>query len=289
MPHERTHPPAAESGEARPPVQEPVDSTQQESPGDADAPRNALGEEAMISRTEFNKVVGQRQAAKEKVRQLTAEAERLVGLLREMPGDEDLRAFREWKDLPQKTDAPAGENDQDAQAIARQARKPLRTRIEGLQQRKDTLERRLMDLLRDQDLRVAAARANAIHPDQVVALLRDRVRMVETDDGRFVPEFVDHDGNAVFDGPKRVRDTDRFVNLFLSAPENGNLLRPTVTPGSGAKQAGGPAIPMDSMPRTKAEFLSLSPEERIHVANRMSRQQRDALLGRGAADDGGYL
>jgi len=289
MPPEQTHPPATEPGRARPPAQNTVGSTQQEPPGDADAPRNPLGTEARVSRAELNKVVGQRQAAKEKVRQLTAEVERLADLTREMPGDEELRAFREWKELRLGTDAPADENDGDTQAIARRARQPLTTRIEGLQQTKDALERRFMDLLRDQDLRVAAARANAINPDQVVALLRDRVRMVETDDGRFVPQFVGPDGQGAFDGPEPVRDTDRFVALFLATPENANLLRPTVTPGSGAKPAGGPAIPMDPTPRTKAEFLSLSPEERTRVAHQMTRQQRDTLLGRGPADDGGYF
>ncbi len=289
MPEEPSSKPVAGPGEASEQPRPTVDSTQQESSGGADAPQNPLGDQGTVSRAEFNKVVSQRQAAKEKVRQLAAEAEELLARLREMPGDEELRAFQDWKTLQQEAGVPPAQQGQDLQAIAHRVRQPLKARIEGLHRRKDALERRLMDLLRDQELRLAAARADAINPEQVIALLRDRVRMIETDDGRFVAEFVDADGQPVFDGPQRVADTDRFVDLFLSQPENANLVRPTVTPGSGAKQAGGLAVNMDSMPRTKAEFLSLPPDERLSVANRMTRQQRDAILGRDSSDDGGYL
>jgi hypothetical protein len=46
---------------------------------------------------------------------------------------------------------------------------------------------------------------------------------------------------------------------------------------------------LDFMPRSKAEFLSLPSDQRLAVANRMTRQQRDAILGRSGSDGGGYL
>jgi hypothetical protein len=289
MPEQITGSTAATPGGASQDPRPAVDPAQQGSSGGADAPRNALGDQETVSRAEFDKVVRQRQAAKEKVRQLTTEVEQLLARLREAPNDEELRAFQDWKGLQQQAGMPPDQQVHDMQAIAQRIREPLKARIEDLHGRKDALERRLADLLRDQELRVAAVRANAINPEQVIALLRDRVRMTESADGRFVPEFVDRDGQPLFDGPQHVNDAQRFVDLFLAMPENANLVRSTVTPGSGAKQAGGPATYMDSIPRSKAEFLSLPPEERLAVANRMTRQQRDAILGRGSAEDGGYL
>ena len=289
MPEKPLSEPAAEPGGASQQLRPSAGSTRQESAGGADAPQSRLGDQEAVSRAEFNKVVGQRQAAKEKVRQLTAEAEELLTRLGAMPSDEELQTFQDWKRLQHEAGVAPAQQGQDLQDIARIARQPLKAQIEGLHRRKDALERRLVDLLRDQELRVAAARADAINPEQVVALLRDRVRMTETDDARFATEFVDADGQPVFDGPQRVTDANRFVHLFLSLPENANLVRSTVTPGSGAKQAGGPTVNMDSTPRTKAEFLSLSPDERLSIANRMTRKQRDAILGRDSVDDGGYL
>jgi len=289
MPEEFPSKPPAGPGSASRNVRPSVDLTQQESPGGADASQNALGEEAAVSRAEFQKVVSQRQAAKEKVRQLAAEVEELFARLRATPSDGELRAFQDWKRLQQEAGVSPAQQEQDAQAIVQRVRQPLKARIEDLQSRKEALQRQLLDLHRDQELRVAAARADAINPEQVVALLRDRVRTVETDDNRFVPEFVDDDDQPLFDGPQRVTDIKRFVDLFLAKVENANLLRSTVTPGSGAKQAGGLAVNIDSMPRTKAEFLALPPDERLRVANRMTRHQRDAILGRDSAGGGGYL
>lgn len=286
MPNELPVESAAASGGVPLPT---VDSPQQESSGDADASRNGLSEQEAVSRSEFSKVVAQRQASKEKARQLTAEVEQLLARLRQVPSDEELRAFQEWKRRQQEAGIPPEQGPRDLQAIEQRLREPLRTRIEDLCGRKDVLEQRLADLVRDQELRIAAARANAINPEQVVTLLRQRVRVTETADGRFAPEFLDADGQPLFNGPDRVTDSQRFVDLFLSASENANLVRPTVKPGSGARQAGGLATHVDSLPRSKGEFLSLPPDERLAAANRMTRQQRDAILGRGSADDGAYL
>ncbi len=267
-------------------------SMRQEPSGGAEAPQDALGDPAqgpvrsdgpavgVISRAEFNKVVGQRQTAKEKVRQLTAQVDQLLARL-SRPDEQD-----EGRTLP---DSKADSQATDLQAIEERLPDPVKAHIEDLRGRKETLENRLADLLADQELRVAAARARAINPDQVVALLRDRVRMIETATGRFEAHFLAHDGQAALDGDKPIRDAQRFVETFLAMPENTNLVRSTVTPGSGARQAGGAMTHMDPTPQSKAEFLALPPSQRLTVANRMTRQQRDSILGRGSADEGGYI
>jgi len=289
MPEEMADRTAAAPGEvSRQP--RPVAGPAQQGPsGGVDAPRSELRDEEAVSRAEFGKVVRQRQAAKEKARQLETELGQLRARLDDVPHEDELRRFREWNRLREQAGLPMDQQAEDMHAIAHHLRGPLETRIEDLRGRRDALERRLIDLLRDQELRVAAARANAINPEQVIALLRDRVRMAESADGGFAPEFVGADGQPVFDGPQRVTEPQRFVELFLAMPENANLVRPTVTPGSGARRAGGPATSSEPTPRSKAEFLSLPPEERLAVANRMTRAQRDAMLGRGSAEDGGYL
>ena len=286
MPHKTSDTPVAGPGTG---PRQSVGSPQQELSGGADVPRNDIGAEETVSRAEFNKVVGQRQAAKEKARQLTAEVEQLLARLEAMPDEQELRAYQDWQKRQEAAGIPPDQQGQDMHAIAARVRRPLEEKVEALRSSRDALERRLRDLVRDQELRAAAARANAINPDQVVALLRDRVRLTETDEGQFVPELVDVNGGPVFDGPHRVTETRRFVELFLSLPENANLVRSMVVPGSGARQAGGTATNTDMMPRTKAEFLSLPADQRLALANRMTAQQRDALLGRGSAEGGGYL
>ncbi len=274
-----------------------------------DAPQNESGAAAegaggrdvadadVVSRAEFNKVVGQRQTAKEKVRQLMAQVDQLLARLGRTP---EQQASGPQGDRPALQDTKAGrpsaesETPADAQAADTQAAQehlpaPARSHVEALRGRKEMLEKRLADLLADQELRVAALRANAINPDQVVALLRGGVRMIETADGRYEAHFTAPDGQAAFSGGKPIRDTRHFVDAFLALPENANLVRSTVIPGSGARQAGGVMTHMDPMPQSKAEFLALPPSQRLTVANRMTRQQRDGILGRSSADDGGYI
>lgn len=273
-------------GLGEPDSQTTADSAQHESPGAAEAAPSEPGDGGAVPRAEFNKVVGQRQAAKEKIRQLTAELEQVSARLGASPGQEELNAFQEWKQLRQ-----AGGGDaagEPASSSSPSSQEPTRQDQAGDPGvRKDALERRLMDLLRDQELRAAAVRAHAINPEQVVALLRDRVRMVQTPDGRLEPEFLDS-GPSLGDG-QGPSDAQGLVDLFLSRTENANLVRSMVTPGSGARQAGGLATHLDFMPRSKAEFLSLPSDQRLAVANRMTRQQRDAILGRTGSDGGGYL
>ena len=102
--------------------------------------------------------------------------------------------------------------------------------------------------------------------------------MIETADGRFEPHFLDPDGQVALDGDKPVRDVQRFVEAFLALPENTNLIRSTVTPGSGARQAGGAMTHMEPIPRSKAEFMALPPTERLAVANRMTKGEIAALI-----------
>ena len=89
------------SQQVSPDTQAVGDSAQHESPGAAEVAPNEPGDGETVCRAEFNKVVGQRQAAKEKVRQLTAELEQLSARLRAAPGQEELDAFQEWKRLAQ--------------------------------------------------------------------------------------------------------------------------------------------------------------------------------------------
>jgi polyhydroxyalkanoate synthesis regulator phasin len=272
--------------------------------GGADASQDALGEKAegpgghdpaepdVVSRAEFSKVVSQRQAAKEKVRQLTAQVDQLLARLGQTSEQQNRRALQDGKAGRQSAERerPADSQAADLQAVQEHLPAPIRSHVEALRGRKEMLEKRLADLLADQELRVAAARANAINPDQVVALLHGRVRMVETADGRYEAHFTAPDGQAAIDGgSKPIRDAQHFVDTFLALPENANLVRSTVIPGSGARQAGGVMTHMDPMPQSKAEFLALPPSQRLTVANRMTRQQRDSILGRSSADDGGYI
>jgi len=239
-------------------------------PAPADRAGGAEAAADVVSRAEFNKVVGQRQTAKEKVRNLTAQVDDLLARLGDPAG--------------QAGQAGPG-TDQDIENLPEAAKAHIRE----LRGRKEALESRLTDLLAERELRAAAVRGHAINPDQVVALLRSRVRMVEASDGRFEARFIDGAGQLAMDGDEPVRDARRFVEAFLAMPENANLVRSTVLPGSGARQAGAAATPADPVPLTKAEFLALPPSQRLAVANRMSRRQRDGLLGRTLADGGGYI
>ena len=235
----------------------------------------------VVSRAEFNKVVGQRQTAKEKVRQLTAQVDQLLASLSRTDEQDESQTSPDG--------GMDGSRATDLQAIEQRLPDPVKAHLAELRGRKETLEKRLADLLADQELRVAASRARAINPDQVVALLHGRVRMIETSVGRFEPNFLGSDGQVALDGDKPVRDAQRFVEAFLALPENTNLIRSTVTPGSGARQAGGAMTHMEPIPRSKAEFMALPPIQRLTVANRMTRQQRDSILGRGSADQGDYI
>ena len=68
-----------------------------------------------------------------------------------------------------------------------------------------------------------------------------------------------------------------------------NQLTRSLAIGLTATVLGAAATPADGVPLSKAEVLALPPSQRQAVANRMSRRQRDSLLGRAFADGGGYI
>ena len=164
-----------------------------------------------VSRAELEKVIRQRQEARQRAR----EAEAALATL----GDGD----------------PDGSD-----GIREQLARKLRDR-----------ETQLAALLRDAQLRAAAAKAGAINPDQVVGLLRSRTRMDERPDGRLAPVFLTDRGGDDWGDDGAPADADAFVGRFLADPANANLLRATSTPGSGAKPDGG-AAPEAHVPRTLA-------------------------------------
>lgn len=249
--------------------------------GAADAAPAQTGPEAQyVPRAEFDKVVAQRQAAKEKARQLAAVARDLAGRL---AGPLAAPAAASAADA----DASAADDAEflDLEAIHGRLREPLQRRLAALQAENAAARRRLMELLRDQAVRTAAARAGAINPDQVVVLLRDRVAAADAGAGPDGPASA-AGASAGGDSPAGVR---QLVEQFLRQDENANLVGCSVAAGSGARQAGGPGVHVDNLPRTRAEFLALPSEQRAAAALRMTRQQRDELLGRNAQRAEGYL
>ncbi len=150
------------------------------------------------------------------------------------------------------------------------------------------LKCQLTSLLRDRDLRAAAAAAGAINPDQVVALLRPRVQMAVGEDGRFVPTFLDEQGRPIADGDGPGADVQAFVGLFLSLPENANLVKANTTPGSGARPAGG-ALRSEARPRSLEEFNGLPEEQRMQWALEMGPERLRGLLGMSNPREQGFL
>jgi len=108
--------------------------------------------------------------------------------------------------------------------------------------------------------------------------------------GQYVPQFVDDEGQPMFnrDG-NRVAEPVEFVRLFLARPENANLVKTQMAPGSGAKPPGGPAQPPpDGLPMTLDQFKALSPEDRQAVAHKLTPEQMAKLVGaeKPQADEG---
>jgi len=102
-----------------------------------------------------------------------------------------------------------------------------------------------------------------------VALLRHRVQMVNRD-GRFEPDFIDSDGQPLYDGNgNRVADARSFVQLFLALPENANLIKAGASPGSGAKPGGVTSNPTGK-PTSIAEWNALPQEKRDELAEEMT-------------------
>ncbi len=218
----------------------------------------AAGE--MVSRAELEKVIAQRQAAKTRARkaeQQLVELEARIG---------------------------AGE----AEASPDEGREDTRAQAQATEDENAQLKRQLTSVLRDQGLRAAAAAAGAVNPDQVVALLRPRVQMTLGEDGRLAPALLDEAGRPIADDDGAVPDVQTFVGLFLSLPENANLVRAGATPGSGARPAGGASGP-DTRPRSLDEFNGLSEERRMQWALELGPEKLRTLLGLGRSQDQGFL
>lgn len=231
-----------------------------ESDARADAQRGDDPAGEMVSRAELEKVIAQRQAAKTRARKAESRLAELETRLDAEPAPAPDQADRE---------------DADARA-----------RALGEQNRK--LQRQLTNVLRDQGLHAAAAAAGAVNPDQVVALLRPRVQMQEVADGRMRPMVLDDDGLPVADESGEPVDMPTFVSLFLSLPENANLVRSAVTPGSGARPAGG-APALDGRPRSLEEFNDLPEPRRMQWAMELGPAKLRALLGLSRPGDRGFL
>ena len=190
-----------------------------------DSDESALDARDTVSRAELEKVIRERQAAKERAR--AAEAE-LAATRKKL-------AAADAGDQPTRESPPAGQHP-DGDGRAAEARRNAPTRpddnatgpaqddIPGrpsqsdLEARLRSRELQLASLLRDQQLRAAAEAAGAVNPDQVVALLRTRVVMEESANGEFIPSFLDERGRSLVDANGAPPDADAFVGEFLLGP-----------------------------------------------------------------------
>jgi len=247
--------------------QQTDDSSQQQSDGD-DKSRQQTAED-MVSRAELEKVIGERQANKERARTAEAALAEANAKLEGGPDADDLQAFNEWK-AAQDGDAKAKAiADGDVTAIEDGIRAPMQAQLDAKETRIGALEGQLTAILRDSAVLDAALKAGAHTPAQVVALLRPRVKMVE-EAGKYVAQFTDIEGQPMYDGKgDRVADADAFVSLFLSLPENANLIKATATPGSGAKPGGVPPNPTGK-PQTLDAWNALSPEQQSELGPQMT-------------------
>ena len=225
----------------------------------ADAPADDGRAREMVSRAELEKVIAQRQAAKARAREAEQKLAELEGRLNGGGADA----------------SPGEDREDDA------------TTLTALQDENLQLKRQLTSVLRDQGLRAAASAAGAINPDQVVALLRPKVQMDLAEDGRLAPSFLGEDGRPIADD-EAVPDLQTFVGLFLSLPENANLVKANTTPGSGARPAGRAAEPL-TRPRSLEEFNGLPEADRMQWALEMGPERLRTLLGLGRPQDQGFL
>jgi len=241
----------------------------------------AEGTRDTVSRVELERVIGERQAAKERARLAEERArkleEDLSRLSQNQPGKDEIEEFRKWKTEAETHAREKAMKTGDVEIIERKARQPLEAQLQSVNQRLTARDEQLARLLRDQALKDAALRANAHNPDQVVALLRHRVKMTEKD-GQFLPEFLDNEGQPVYDAAGRITDPNVFVQFFLAQPENANLVRSPFQAGSGAKPQGSAASNVPK-PRTIDEFNALSPEQRKKASLEMTPQERKAIMG----------
>jgi len=267
---------------------QPAAASQQSAAGASDEAKHEQQDqstERTFSKAEFDEVVSQRQAVKESLRQTQTRLEDIQGKLSGIPSADDLRAFNEWKATQDKAATDKAIAAGDIASIEAKLREPLEARIAALTDGNVALKGQLTGVLRDSALKAAAAAANALNPTHVVTMLQPRVRMVESADGHFVPDFRDADDQPIYNGDgQRVTDMQEFVNRFLSHPDNAYLVRSNVAPGSGAKPAGGgtqsaSTVTMQSLQNmtpaqreeklasmTDAEVAAMAPDRRGRLA-----------------------
>ena len=267
-------PTTAEPGQATQPATEP----QQPDGGVPDGTTTPEPTPDTVSRAEMDKVIGERQAAKERARAADAAMAEMQKKLEAMPAPETMEAFTAWKleqDAKAKTTAI---ESGDVAALESKIRDPLMKLMEAKDSRNAALKAQLTAILQGNALRSAAAAAGASNPEQVVTLLRGRVKMTETPSGDFQPMYLGEDGTQMYDGAAQpVKDASTFVKLFLAQPGNENLVPAHVTPGSGARPTGGTPNPTGKV-QTLEQLAAMTPEQVSDAMASMTPEERRALL-----------
>ncbi len=269
---------------------DPTAAAQQPQAGEPDGKQKAPEAQDVVSRAELEKVIGERQSLKERLRASDQRVAELQGDPRLKIEPERIKAL---DDLEAKQDAAARDKamkEQDVEAIESRVREPMQKQIDALQTRGQVRNDQITALLKTQALKVAATAANAVIPDQVVGLLQDRVRMVEdAATGQFRPEYFDAENQPMYDGNgQRIADADTFVKAFLALPDNSNLVKANTPPGSGAQPTGGPTNNRGA-PTSVEAFNALPEAERAEAAQSMTAEQIDAAAGVVKAGTAGHL
>lgn len=288
MAEEPTNPPA---DPAEGPGQEPQqtdDSSQQQSSGEADASEQQQQNKDMIPRSELQSVVRQRQSLKGQLGEVQGKLDEALALTAKIPSDEDLQLLADVKAQRAEQERSKALKDGDADKIATAARKPLEEEIKAKEQENQAICTQLSTLLRDNALNEAIDASEHKPPDRraVRDALYPRIKMA-LKDSKYIAQFVDANGQEMYDANGKVTDMQVFVDAYLA--EHPTLCGATANPGSGAQAQGGPAPQPTDKPKTLEEFNALSPEKRQEVARQMTKEERDALRGGSATAPGQFL
>jgi len=216
--------------------------------------KKAENDKTHIPREEMQKVINERQAAKEKARALekelvdvkkkagdtealTAELEKLKERdkkLAEMEAAEEERKIKDMTEIErlkhenEKLKGTVGELQTQAEKATAEITKKMQDQIDGLSaQNKKLLEHKLGGEIID-----AAANSGAHNPKVLVKLLSDQFRVNE--DGEYVAEV---DGPK---GGKLEKSVKEIVETYLSDTSNAYLLQPGKGPRKGAEPGDGP-------------------------------------------------
>jgi len=279
--------PAAPVEPGQEPQNPPADNQQ---PADGPPDDGEPKPDDSVSRAELDKVIGQRQAAKDRARKAEETIADMKAKLDAMPDPETLEKFKAWSSDKAAQARDKAIKDGDVEAIEKGIREPMEAENTALKGKLSSRDAQLSSVLKDQALRTAAEESGAHNPSQVVALLRHRVTMTEQADGTFVPDYRDDQDQPLYDGSaQRVTDARTFVQMFLSQPENANLVKAQATPGSGAQPGGSPPPPPSDKPKTLEEWNALTPEQKAKIGPTLTREERDAMRGRTKPDRQGFI